>query len=1644
MGVYFLFDIAFVFALQYRKIVYMMESNNDYEKQCFVVYKNLLFLLVAFFTMWSGSVKAQPGPGGPGGQPGPGADHCIPDPYAAQQTWWLPYGFENPTEVVRIDFQSGGAVLNNPSNGTFGQGLSPQFSIGYEGNTTVTNPVTGEFLFATDGNSVYRASDGAKATGIGIGGDPSSGESAAVIPDPQGILGRDFIVFGNSANTSSIGKLNMGKYNLETNAVLGVTTLLNNTLATGIAEALEVIPQRNGTDYWIVVYSASEYVRVYEYNAAGGFNPTPVSELSVPSLMDPTRMINTFISWIPQQEDKILITRHNRVGLVDFDRTTGQISNFDGIITQPSPTYDYDGYSAALSPNGEYLYYAVYASAESKTYYKYYDLTTATSTDFAILDSFRGGMKVGPDGRLYFTNSLPSEEQRLYYISDADNPPANTTSYNIFNTGGRSVSVQLPNSAYWACDLTVCQAGDDAPDLDISSINSLPATAGDLLSLISATNQPANTVMTVHTAMPATDANKLDATDPLVLGQTYYIAFWDEFYECYSPAALINLPFGCTGQFYMSSGNPTQFYVFDSSVNPFTHSPVGANSGILYNAIAINPIDGKMYGMRYSGGFYNHIIEIHTDGTYTSLGAVANLPDVAYNSGEIDSDGNYYVKATGSSNILQKIDLTTLTATATTLSFNPTISDLGYNPVTGLLYTVGNNGQLFSIDPVSGVVTPIGDTYSFDTVGAMFGTATGEIFGAVNGGGLYQFNITTGERVLIAGSPASNNNDGARCVTAPLIFEADLSVTKTDGTANYIPGFSTTYTIVAENNGPFGVLNAHVSDPVPAGIPAINVSYTAVASSGSLTTVSGTQTGAIDDYVSLPSGGTITYTATVFIPASFTGDLANTVTITPASNIDDVDMTNNTATDVNTFVCTGPDADGDGIPDMCDLDADNDGIPNCIENGFNGDPNTAFKANANATAFTNAPGGDAPINQFRLTNGNNQSGQAWSYGKIDFANDFIIEMKVLLSNADGIAVVFHNSPDGTSASGHGGQGLGARGIANGIALEFDTFENTCVNNSTHGGNCDPSFDHGSIRKTAGTPTLGWEKLAGDGQLGDGTVDDGLWHTVVVFWNAGSRNISYAFDGVRVTDYTFPTAGADALENTFGGTTKVHFGFTASTGSSGSNNSIGFDNPCDIPLYFDTDGDGIPDYLDLDSDNDGCPDAIEGDGTFTEADLTTASGTIATQTVNQNFGTAVDANGIPTIVGASGQGIGNSQNILITDCHLDCTDAIYLSQGNNTRLMIVGTDTNPFSYTEAGTPATNNPDNIRYNATAFNPVDGYLYAMRIEGTNVQKRTLLRIHPVTGAITELGPVTDLPVPNDTYNAGEIDEFGNYYVRRSGSQTGMMFKIDISTLSATSISLSGNYGAMSPDFAYNKTDGLLYFISSTSNANEGKLHTINPATGVVTVVANAQTLTGPFGAMYGDANGFIYGASNNGGFYQFNTVTGEGTLLSSSPASSTNDGAHCVNAPITLAADLYVTKTDGTEFYNPGTTTTYTIEVGNNGPFGVQNAEVEDLVPAGIPAANVSYTAVASAGSSTTVTGTQTGAINDLVALPVGGTVTYTVTVTIPASFTGDLVNTVMVTPPVNIDDVDMTNNTATDINKRQALIITNPMIPSKARK
>ena len=95
-------------------------------------------------------------------------------------------------------------------------------------------------------------------------------------------------------------------------------------------------------------------------------------------------------------------------------------------------------------------------------------------------------------------------------------------------------------------------------------------------------------------------------------------------------------------------------------------------------------------------------------------------------------------------------------------------------------------------------------------------------------------------------------------------------------------------------------------------------------------------------------------------------------------------------------------------------------------------------------------------------------------------------------------------------------------------------------------------------------------------------------------------------------------------------------------------------------------------------------------------------------------------------------------------------------------------------------------------------------------------------------------------------------------------------------------------------------------------------------------------------------------------------------------------------------------------PGTSTTYTITVGNAGPSAATGAALSDPLPAGVTAATWAF-AGASGGGSVTGPSSGTGALATTVNLPVGATVTFSFTVQVDPTATGTLVNTATVTPP-----------------------------------
>jgi uncharacterized repeat protein (TIGR01451 family) len=129
---------------------------------------------------------------------------------------------------------------------------------------------------------------------------------------------------------------------------------------------------------------------------------------------------------------------------------------------------------------------------------------------------------------------------------------------------------------------------------------------------------------------------------------------------------------------------------------------------------------------------------------------------------------------------------------------------------------------------------------------------------------------------------------------------ADLAVTKTDGVTTVFSGSPVTYTITVTNNGPAAVTGASVVDNFPAVLT--SVSWTCVASAGA-SCGGGSGSGNINRLVNLPSGGTVTFTATGMVsPSAPAGTLSNTATATVPGGMFDPTPGNNGGNDTDTLM----------------------------------------------------------------------------------------------------------------------------------------------------------------------------------------------------------------------------------------------------------------------------------------------------------------------------------------------------------------------------------------------------------------------------------------------------------------------------------------------------------------------------------------------------------------------------------------------------------------------------------------------------------------------------------------------------------------------------------------------------------------------
>ncbi|AUC15355.1 hypothetical protein BTO06_09465 [Tenacibaculum sp. SZ-18] len=249
-------------------------------------------------------------------------------------------------------------------------------------------------------------------------------------------------------------------------------------------------------------------------------------------------------------------------------------------------------------------------------------------------------------------------------------------------------------------------------------------------------------------------------------------------------------PFNCVTEAYLFQSNDV--YAQNLASGIATLDGIDIDPSVI-NGVGYNPADGYIWGSLKSPS--NTIVRIGNNYEVTKY-TINNAP-YSY-VGDVNHNGIYYLK-NGSSG-LYKIDLdpsspTYLTNIGTmTLSQAITNHDWAFNAADNMLYTVEKySNKLYKINPNTGNVEDLGEIPILSglnyTYGAVYFDVDGNFYISANQTGTVYVvygvqNVNSSADMvsnLFAFGPASSQNDGARCPTAPVPQEDCTNGVDDDG-----------------------------------------------------------------------------------------------------------------------------------------------------------------------------------------------------------------------------------------------------------------------------------------------------------------------------------------------------------------------------------------------------------------------------------------------------------------------------------------------------------------------------------------------------------------------------------------------------------------------------------------------------------------------------------------------------------------------------------------------------------------------------------------------------------------------------------------------------------------------------------------------
>ena len=293
----------------------------------------------------------------------------------------------------------------------------------FEGCATISDTF-GNLLFYTDGLTVYNSNHEIMENGEGLYGDPSSTQSALIVPKPEDPL--IFYIFTVDTKTFEDDPdygLNYSVVDISRNKGLGAITEKNINLLANCSEKITaVVKECFDKSIWVIsLASANGQEGILTTYHAFEVNPGGVVPTAIKSTMPELRIADPRGYLKLSADGKKLVSANVTDGLFlyDFDDTSGRVSNQQKInITDVNTS----PYGVEFSPNSRYLY--VHSSnnllgigGHSSSLLQFDIQAADIEASMAVLDNrpiFRGALQQAANGKIYRTIAKNYNEGTSY------------------------------------------------------------------------------------------------------------------------------------------------------------------------------------------------------------------------------------------------------------------------------------------------------------------------------------------------------------------------------------------------------------------------------------------------------------------------------------------------------------------------------------------------------------------------------------------------------------------------------------------------------------------------------------------------------------------------------------------------------------------------------------------------------------------------------------------------------------------------------------------------------------------------------------------------------------------------------------------------------------------------------------------------------------------------------------------------------------------------------------------------------------------------------------------------------------------------------------------------------------------------------